>query len=213
MKFEDMINTIQLGDSYELIKEIPDKSIDLVITDPPYLIETDGAGMFNKNKKDGSKWYVKGERYVMQNIDSMKNGFTNELLDELCRVMKKINIYIWCSQKQIPQLLNYFVEEKHCNWNILCWHKTNPLPTCNNKYLPDTEYLMFFREKGVKIYGTMKTKFTYYVSRLNTKDKKIYKHPPIKPLNIIENLIINSSESGGGSFRYRCWKWNNLCSS
>ena len=29
MKFEDMINTIQLGDCYELIKSIPDKSIDL----------------------------------------------------------------------------------------------------------------------------------------------------------------------------------------
>ena len=28
-KFEDMINTIQLGDCYELIKNIPDNSIDL----------------------------------------------------------------------------------------------------------------------------------------------------------------------------------------
>ena len=33
MKFEEMINTIQLGDCYKLIKEIPDKSIDLVIID------------------------------------------------------------------------------------------------------------------------------------------------------------------------------------
>lgn len=36
MKFNDMINTIQLGDCYELIKTIPDKSIDLILTDPPY---------------------------------------------------------------------------------------------------------------------------------------------------------------------------------
>jgi len=36
MKFEDMLNTITLGNSYELIKNIPDKSIDLVIIDPPY---------------------------------------------------------------------------------------------------------------------------------------------------------------------------------
>lgn len=36
MKFEDMLNTITLGDSYKLIKDIPDKSIDLVIIDPPY---------------------------------------------------------------------------------------------------------------------------------------------------------------------------------
>lgn len=34
--FQDMLNTITLGNSYELIKEIPDNSIDLIVTDPPY---------------------------------------------------------------------------------------------------------------------------------------------------------------------------------
>ena len=39
------LNKITCGDSYELIKEIPDKSIDLIITDPPYEIEhTTGGG-------------------------------------------------------------------------------------------------------------------------------------------------------------------------
>lgn len=42
MNFEDMINTIQLGDCYELIKKIPDKSIDLIYVDIPYLIGTGG---------------------------------------------------------------------------------------------------------------------------------------------------------------------------
>lgn len=32
-----MVNKIHLGDSYELIKKIPDKSIDLVYVDVPYL--------------------------------------------------------------------------------------------------------------------------------------------------------------------------------
>lgn len=41
--FEEMINTIQLGDCYELIKKIPDKSIDLIVTDPPYELETEGS--------------------------------------------------------------------------------------------------------------------------------------------------------------------------
>ena len=38
MKFENMINTIQLGDCYKIIKDIPDKSIDCVYIDIPYLI-------------------------------------------------------------------------------------------------------------------------------------------------------------------------------
>lgn len=37
-------NKIYLGDCYELIKQVQDKSVDLVIIDPPYLIESTTAG-------------------------------------------------------------------------------------------------------------------------------------------------------------------------
>lgn len=37
-------NNIYLGDSYELIKNIPDKSVDLVYIDIPYLIGHGGSG-------------------------------------------------------------------------------------------------------------------------------------------------------------------------
>lgn len=180
---------LRCGDCLEVLKDIPDKSIDLVVTDPPYILETDGAGMFGKKADNYG-----GERYVMKNIDFMKNGISNEVLDEICRVMKKINIYIWCSQKQLPIFYEYFVKNKKCNWNIICWHKSNPTPTCGNKYLSDTEYCLFFREKGVKVYGEYTTKRTYYVTTKNLKDKKKYNHPTIKPVDIIENLIINSSQ-------------------
>lgn len=33
------LNKIYLGDAYELIKQVPDKSVDLIVTDPPYAIE------------------------------------------------------------------------------------------------------------------------------------------------------------------------------
>lgn len=124
----------------------------------------------------------------------MSNGFSEEILDELVRVMKKINIYVFCSQKQLPLLINYFIKERGCNWNLLTWHKTNPVPACKNKYLSDTEYVFFAREKGVPVYGEYKTKKTYYVTPLNTKEKKLYNHPTVKPQLILENLIVNSSE-------------------
>ena len=38
IKFEDMINNIILGDSIEVMKQIPDNSIDLIFADPPYNI-------------------------------------------------------------------------------------------------------------------------------------------------------------------------------
>lgn len=175
-------NYIECGDCLELMKELPDKSIDLIVTDPPYLIDTNGAGLY----KQKDKQYVK-------ELVNIKDGFSTQILDEMCRVMKKINIYLFCSQKQIIPLLDYFVKDKKCNYNLLCWHKTNPVPACGNKYLTDTEYILFFREKGVKIYGEFNTKFTYYVTPLNQKDKKMYGHPTIKPLEIVKNFIVNSS--------------------
>lgn len=73
-------------------------------------------------------------------------------------------------------------------------HNCNPIPTCNNTYLSDTEYCIFARESGVKLGGSVATKKKYYVSECNVADKKLYDHPTIKPLHIIKNLIINSSE-------------------
>ena len=90
------------------------------------------------------------------------------------------------------EYINYF-ENKGCNTELITWHKTNPIPTCNNKYLSDTEYLLFFRESGVKLYGTYATKRKYYVTPTNKKDKELYKHPTVKPLEIIQNLIVNST--------------------
>lgn len=176
---------IHNNDCLEYLKQVEDNSIDLIITDPPYEIHTSGGGMYK----------AKDKQYVKQ-LNGIKNGFAPEVLDELVRVMKKINIYIFCSQKQILPLLKYFVEEKKCNYNILTWHKSNPIPACGNKYITDTEYILFFREKGVKIYGSASTKLTYYITPLNVKDKKLYKHPTCKPVNILENLVVNSSCEG-----------------
>ena len=39
---ENLINKINLGDCLEVMKLIPDKSIDLVLTDPPYGINYGG---------------------------------------------------------------------------------------------------------------------------------------------------------------------------
>lgn len=71
------------GDCLELMKNIPDNSIDLVITDPPYEICTSGAGLYKQSDK----------RYIKE-LNGMKDGFSEEILDELCRVMKK-NQYIF----------------------------------------------------------------------------------------------------------------------
>ena len=88
MKFEDMINTIQLGDCYKLIKDIPDKSIDLVYIDIPYLI---GQGGKEEKKSELAK---RIKKQVYGELEQIINGIDYSILDELCRVMKNIYIYM-----------------------------------------------------------------------------------------------------------------------
>lgn len=187
MKFEDMINTIQLGDCYELIKNIPDKSVDLVYIDIPYLLGKGGG-----NESELSKRAKKRNNSL---IDAdITNGINYSIFDELCRIMKKTYIYIWCSRLQIMEILNYFVNVKRCNYEILVWCKTNPIPVTNNVYLSDLEYCLMFREKGCKLNDGYELKSKWYVSPINKTDKDLYNHPTIKPLELVKRHILHSTQ-------------------
>ncbi len=176
-------NKIYNMDCMEGIKLLDDNSIDLVVIDPPYKLN------LNKVKKTSTF-----NNYANELLE-LKDGFDLKVLDLLIQKMKKINIYIYCSKRQVKELLDYFMS-KGCNYELLTWHKMNPSPLTNNNYLPDTEYIVFARERGVRLYGNYHTKRKYYISGTNQVDKKKYKHPTIKPLPLIENHIENSSKPG-----------------
>ena len=92
--------------------------------------------------------------------------------------------------------MNYFVGNKGCHFEMLFWGKTNPTPTCNCKYLSDVEYCLMFRETGTVIGGTYETKSKFYISQTNKEDKEKFEHDTIKPLKLVKNHIINSSNEG-----------------
>lgn len=190
MKLE--LNRIYNGDAYKLIKLIEDKSVDLIITDPPYDIgTTHGSGIM----KD------RGGTYMQQiEENSLNYGIDNAILDEFCRIMKHINIYIWCNRAQILDYLKYFVEERGCSYEILIWKKENPIPLCGLHYLIDKEYCLLFKETGAYIHVPYERGRTVFSTYTNVKDKEDFKHPTIKPLFITEQLILNSSEAGGVVF-------------
>ena len=186
MQFEEMINTIQLGDCYELIKNIPDHSIDLVYIDIPYLMARGGYGSSEisarlKNRNDS--------------IEDIRNGIDYSIFDELCRVMKNIYIYIWCSKNQILDIMKYFIDDKKCIYELLVWCKTNPSPTGNNMYLPDVEYCLMFREPSkTKLNDGYELKSRWHISQSNKKDKDKYNHPTIKPLELVKRHILHSTQ-------------------
>lgn len=206
-----MLNVIYNEDCLIGLKKIPDKTVDLVITDPPYKINNHCSG---------------GKTILSDNLNKYNNelyknkltqGYNYKILDELLRVMKKINIYIFCNGEQIPFYIDYFVLQRKCKMDIIIWNKTNALPLFNNKYLTDKEYCLYFRKGGYccpQNYEDAKTVFYYPI---NIKDKRKWKHPTIKPELLIRKLIRNSSKEndtildcfmGSGTTAICCLKEN-----
>lgn len=114
------VNKIYNEDCLVGIKKIPDKSIDLIIIDPPYDICTKGGK--KGNSKIGRDILSLQSELIKNNL---VNGYDMSILDELVRVMKNINIYIWCNGRQVPTYIKYFVNDLNCKMEILIWGKTN----------------------------------------------------------------------------------------
>lgn len=181
MKYK--LNQIYNEDSYKAIKDIPDKSIDCIYTDIPYIIQSGGA----------SESPLSQRAKRLRNIDlkDIKDGIDYSILDDFVRIMKKVNIFIWCSKEQINDIMNYFlnIDKRTINFEILIWAKDNPTPLTNNTWLPDIEHCLYFREKGVSLNNGYELKSKWYSSPINKRDKDLFEHPTIKPLNLIKRHI------------------------
>lgn len=81
-------------------------------------------------------------------------------------------------------------------FEILTWNKTNPTPMTNNVFLPDIEYCLLFRENGCKLNPGYELKSKWYMSPINKADKDKYKHPTIKPLELVKRHILHSTQPG-----------------
>lgn len=181
------LDTVRCCDCLEGIREIPDSCIDLIVTDPPYLFAaTQGGGAFGS-----------ANRAYHGELEPISHGYLREVNEQMLRVMKMPNIYIWCSKDQLRDTMDWWLDNADVSMDLLTWHKTNPTPLCSNKYLSDTEYLLFFRGKGVRVYGEYATKRKWYATPTNKADKDEFGHPTVKPLEITRNLVINSSPGGG----------------
>lgn len=109
-------------------------------------------------------------------------------------MLKKINVFVWCSKAQLKDILNYWTSEDNINFELLVWCKVNPTPMTNNIWLPDIEYCLYFRENNVSLNDGYLLKSKWFVSPLNVNDKNSYNHPTIKPLELVKRHIIHTTK-------------------
>jgi len=181
---KDKINKIHLGDSLELMKQLPDNCIDLVVTDPPYIVDTSAPS--EKSRISGIK------KLHSESIESIGSGFDIEThFKEWERVCKKFNAFIFCSNKQISSLMKWGEERNHVV-TCLVWHKLNAAPLCNGNWISNIEYCIHIRERGATFQGNFKLKSKVHrEASVNSE----FDHPTVKPLELIKKHIqVGSNE-------------------
>lgn len=184
------LNKIYNEDSYKAIKDVPDNSVDLIVIDPPYLVENTNGGTNSKLGKS-----IRGMNKELEDrSETLTQGITNGFLQECIRIQEKINIYIWCNHKQLIQYLDFFVTKNGCKFDLLIWNKTNAIPLYSNKYMTDKEYCLYFRKGGYCNPENYEDAKTVMFNAINKLDKELFNHPTIKPLQMIRKLIKNSSK-------------------
>ena len=180
-------NNIYNVDCYKAIKDIPDKSIDCIYTDVPYIIQNGGVS--------DSSLSQRVQRLRNVDLKDIKDGIDYSIFDDFDRIMKKINLFIWCSKEQIVDILNFWYKRRdRINYEILVWNKYNPTPLCNNVWLPDIEYCLYFRESGVVLNDGYENKSKWYASPINKSDKDKFEHPTIKPLQLVERHLKHATQ-------------------
>ena len=170
-----------------LLPTIADKSVNLIVIDPPYIMQTDGGSKLRSKVKNWDNIHAQKE--------NLAEGFDFELFKEFKRVQPFLNMYIFCNVKLLQKLMSYFDNIGFDRLELLVLHKQNPLPAYNSHYLVDLEYCLFVCENKKYMfndsYENSSKVFSYQIPYY-----KYTAHPTEKPLDIVERLIRNSSKEG-----------------
>lgn len=154
------VNTAYLGDCLDFMKQLPDKCIDLVLTDPPYGID---AGDQRRQKSRTKK--AKTTEFHYTGWD--KERPSKEIFEQIFRISK--NQIIWGG--------NYFIDYLYPTPSMIVWDKENGL----NDFA-DCEIAWTSHKKSVR---KIKHKWQGMLQE-NMKNKEIRIHPTQKPLRVIK---------------------------
>lgn len=180
------------GDCLEKMKNIQDKSIDLVLTDPPYMIsrETNFSKGGGDKAKYGSLSMDFGEWDKGEGID-MKVFFR-----EAYRVLAKGGTFImFYDIFKMESIRNIAESVGFKQPRIGFWNKTNAVPlNARINYLSNArEYFICFCKGKKGVFHSYYDKGTYDYPIVSGKERN---HPTQKPVSLMRDLILTHSNEG-----------------
>lgn len=142
------LNQILQGNSLELLKSIPDSSIDLIFADPPYWMRVDGV----LRRPEGSDFSGCDDVWDNQfSSNSDYSDFTRTWLSECKRILKP-NASIWVigSMQCIYAIGGIMQDLGFWFINDIVWHKSNPTPNFLGTRLNNAHETLLWATKSKK---------------------------------------------------------------
>jgi site-specific DNA-methyltransferase (adenine-specific) len=184
-------DSIHLGDAIELLREVPDGSVDLVVTDPPFAI--DFRPQRNNYNRTGSR-VVEGYREIAAEDYP---AFTKEWMGEACRVLRTTgSLYVFSGWNRLRDVLQALDETGFATINHLIWKYQFGVFT--RKRYVTSHYHILFAAKDPKRYFFSKAEHypedVWVINREYWTGKR--KTPTKLPRALVKKILSFSSREG-----------------
>lgn len=182
---KNMLNKVMHMDAIEFLKSLPDKCVDLLVTDPPYPVISGGS---SKKKGTPSGILQKNDGKIFKHNDIKLEDW----IPEIFRVMKdNTHGYIMTNLLNLEKLMKVCQDVGFKIHNLLVWKKNNATP--NRWFMKNCEYTLFVRKGKAK---PIIDKGSMTVHEFdNIIGNKL--HPTEKPLELANYYVQNSLVKGG----------------
>lgn len=182
--------TVVNGDCMNYLSKIPDHSVDLILTDPPYNIAQYSTGNINLPGRtalnnDLAEW----------DLNPIE---PSALVADFKRIIKPDgNIFVFTSYNLIGKWHEAF-DSEFDTFQFFVWHKTNPAPKIfKNGFLNSCEMIACMWNKGHKWnFSNQKEMHNFFESPICMRPERLSepKHPAQKPVKLLEHIIKIASD-------------------
>lgn len=192
----DLMDKIINADCLTVLKQLPDKSIDLILTDPPYGINV-SKSVYNVEAGQKRSHNAKAVAGTYKHADWDSAIPAKEYFDEMERVAKHRIIFGG----------NYFTEYLKPSSGWIFWDKNNGSNDFGDGELAWTDFNKAIRKYQYTWNGMLQQ---------DMKNKEVRIHPTQKPVGLLMQILRDYSDpgwlvcdpfSGSGSTAIACERW------